>query len=112
LNCHSEEVAAATDEESRSALKARGARSFAAAQDGRIGMFSPTCQKVPNAAQASKEISNMKVHPQISMKTKGREKPRVRNVSKNAGGHCVRSHGRAGRVMILTSSFSLLALVF
>jgi hypothetical protein len=47
LNCHSEEVAAATDEESGIALKARGARSFAAAQDDSIGMFFPNLLEGP-----------------------------------------------------------------
>ena len=45
----------------------------------------------------------MKVHPEIFMKTKEREKLRLPNVSKDAGGHGVRSQRRAGRVMIATS---------
>src|ERR1017187_10871415 len=51
LNCHSEEPAG--DEESRIALKTRGARSFAAAQDDSIltffrSLFSPALHQIPS----------------------------------------------------------------
>ena len=53
---------------------------------------------------ALRRISKMKVHPEMFMKTKEREKIRVPNARKGTGGPEVRSQSRLEGVLMLTSS--------